>query len=67
VDAELKGIFTPIASELERQEQTIVAELNGVQGRPVDVGGYYHPDATMASQAMRPSLTFNAIIDTLSR
>jgi isocitrate dehydrogenase len=67
VDAELKRIFTPVAVELERQEQTIVAELNGVQGRPVDVGGYYHPDATMASRAMRPSATFNAIIDTLSR
>ena len=66
-DAELKRIFTPLASELERQEQTIVAELNGVQGRPVDVGGYYHPDASMASQAMRPSATFNAIIDTLGR
>ena len=66
-DAELKRIFTPIASELERQEQTIVAELNGVQGRPVDIGGYYHPDASMTSQAMRPSATFNAIIDTLAR
>jgi isocitrate dehydrogenase len=66
-DAELKRIFTPVASELERQEQTIVAELNGVQGRPVDIGGYYHPDPAMASRAMRPSATFNAIIDALSR
>ena len=41
---ELSAIFAPIAQQLEQQESTIVAELNGVQGRPVEIGGYYHPD-----------------------
>jgi isocitrate dehydrogenase len=66
-DAELKRAFTPVASELERQEQAIVAELNGVQGKPVDIGGYYHPDTTLVARAMRPSAAFNAVIDAIGR
>jgi isocitrate dehydrogenase len=42
-----------------------VKELNSVQGHPVDVGGYYHPDPVKCSAAMRPSATFNAVIDGL--
>src|SRR5687768_485456 len=64
-DADLQARFTPIASELEKNEATIVSELNGVQGAPVDVGGYYHPDPALASRAMRPSPTFNSVIDGL--
>ena len=61
-DAELARIFQPIAAELAAQESTIVAELIAVQGKPVDVGGYYQPDPKKASAAMRPSATFNAIL-----
>jgi isocitrate dehydrogenase len=64
-DAELKQRFSGVAAELERNEATIVAELNGVQGKPVDVGGYYHPDTRLTSKAMRPSATFNRILGTL--
>jgi isocitrate dehydrogenase len=62
-DAGLRTTFAPVASELERQEAVIVAELNGVQGRPVDIGGYYHPDPTRTANAMRPSATLNRIVD----
>jgi isocitrate dehydrogenase len=65
-DRELAAIFEPIARQLEQQESTIVAELNGVQGKPVEIGGYYHPDSTLTSAAMRPSATLNRIIDTIS-
>ncbi|HEY9465217.1 MAG TPA: NADP-dependent isocitrate dehydrogenase [Vicinamibacterales bacterium] len=65
-DQELSATFTPIAQQLEQQEQTIVAELNGVQGRPVEIGGYYHPDPNKTAAAMRPSPTLNRIVDSLS-
>ncbi|HWP08810.1 MAG TPA: NADP-dependent isocitrate dehydrogenase [Polyangiaceae bacterium] len=61
-DAELARVFQPIAAELAAQEAVIVKELIAVQGKPVDVGGYYQPDAKKASAAMRPSATFNAIL-----
>jgi isocitrate dehydrogenase len=64
-DRELSASFTPVARQLEEQEATIVAELNGVQGHPVDIGGYYHPDPAKTSAAMRPSATFNRIIASL--
>ena len=64
-DRDLQTRFTPIARELEENETAIVSELNGVQGAPVDIGGYYHPDPSLAARAMRPSATFNAIIDSL--
>jgi isocitrate dehydrogenase len=62
---ELKSRFAPVAAQLTRDESTIVKELNSAQGHPVDVGGYYHPDAVKCSAAMRPSATFNAVIDAL--
>jgi isocitrate dehydrogenase len=61
-DAELKRVFLPIAAELEASEATIVKELIEVQGKPIDVGGYYQPDPAKASAALRPSKTFNAIL-----
>lgn len=64
-DAGLKAKFTPIAEALARGEATIVAELNAVQGQPVDIGGYYRPDDAKASAAMRPSPTLNAILGRL--
>jgi isocitrate dehydrogenase len=65
-DAELRATFAPVARELEQNEAKIVAELNGAQGTPVDVGGYYHPDPAAAAKAMRPSATFNAVVDSLN-
>jgi isocitrate dehydrogenase len=62
-DAELKKVFTPVAAELAAYEKQIVDELAAVQGRPVDLGGYYRPDDTKAAAALRPSATFNRIID----
>ncbi|EPD86317.1 isocitrate dehydrogenase, NADP-dependent [Microbacterium sp. oral taxon 186 str. F0373] len=64
-DAQLAAAFAPIADTLAAAEQQIVAELNGVQGHPVDIGGYYHPDAAKVSAVMRPSATLNAVIDAL--
>lgn len=61
-DRELAAHFAPIAAELTSNEARIVAELNGVQGRTVDIGGYYHPDVRKTEEAMRPSATLNAII-----
>jgi isocitrate dehydrogenase len=63
IDAEMQARFASVASELEANEATIVEELLSAQGRPVDIGGYYYPDETMAENEMRPSSTFNAIID----
>ena len=61
-DAELKQVFTPVAQKLAAAEQTIVAELNAVQGKPSSIDGYYRPDDQKASAAMRPSKTFNEIL-----
>ncbi len=61
-DAELRARFAPIAERLARDEAKIVAELNAVQGQPVDIGGYYNPDTKLVEKAMRPSATFNAIL-----
>ena len=65
-DEELRAYFAPVAKALAEHEDAIVAELIGVQGQPMDVGGYYMPDDELASKAMRPSATLNAIIDDLS-
>lgn len=65
-DAELKAIFTPVAEQLTANETKIVAELNAVQGKPVDLGGYYHPDKARVADVMRPSATLNTIIDSLN-
>jgi isocitrate dehydrogenase len=61
-DGELAQTFAPLAERLAADEETIVAELNGVQGEPVDLGGYYFVDRDKATAAMRPSETFNAAI-----
>jgi isocitrate dehydrogenase len=61
-NAGLQQVFAPIAAELERNETTIVGDLNGVQGAPVDIGGYYHPDPARTARAMRPSATLNAVV-----
>jgi isocitrate dehydrogenase len=61
-DAELKQIFTPVAERLAAAEKRIIAEQIAVQGKPVDIGGYYRPDDELAVRAMRPSATFNQII-----
>lgn len=62
-DAELAAQFTPIAEALGAKEEIIVAELNEVQGKPLELGGYYAPDEEKLREAMRPSPSFNAIID----
>ena len=58
-DAELAAKFAPLAKQLAADEQKIVAELNAVQGKPVDIGGYYLPDTAKLDAIMRPSQTFN--------
>jgi isocitrate dehydrogenase len=62
-DRKLAAKFGPIAAALEANEAKIVAELAAVQGHPVEIGGYYHPDPAKTARAMRPSATLNAIID----
>jgi len=64
-DNDLKARFAGPAKELAANEARIVAELNGAQGKPQDIGGYYRPDPEKASRAMRPSATLNAIIDSI--
>jgi len=66
-DEELKAVFTPVAQQLADNEAKIVTELNEVQGRPADIGGYYRPNRALVSQVMRPSATFNAVIDDLGK
>uniref|UniRef100_A0A831U535 Isocitrate dehydrogenase [NADP] n=1 Tax=Geobacter metallireducens TaxID=28232 RepID=A0A831U535_GEOME len=64
-DAELQAKFAPIAKQLQENEAKINEELIGAQGKPVDMGGYYHPDKQKVEKAMRPSPTLNAIIDSI--
>ncbi len=64
-DAELAEAFKPVAKALAENEDKIVEELLAVQGKPVDLGGYYHADAAKVTEAMRPSATLNSIIDAL--
>jgi isocitrate dehydrogenase len=61
-DAELKAIFTPIATEFEINESKINNELIASQGKPQTIGGYYQPNPDLAAKAMRPSETFNTIL-----
>jgi isocitrate dehydrogenase len=63
-DLEIKNEFATIAEELTNNETTIVNEMNKIQGTPVNIDGYYKPNETLVSQAMRPSRTLNAIIKT---
>ncbi|WP_319445843.1 MULTISPECIES: NADP-dependent isocitrate dehydrogenase [unclassified Mycobacterium] len=62
-DKELAEHFAPLAKTLAEQEDTIVAELNEVQGDSVDIGGYYYPDPEKVTAVMRPSKTFNATLE----
>jgi isocitrate dehydrogenase len=64
-DPDLQARFTPVAQQLAAHEAQIIEELNAAQGRPVDIGGYYHPDPELCAKAMRPSATLNRIIDAL--
>jgi isocitrate dehydrogenase len=65
-DAALASAFAPLADELAANEDTIVSELNAVQGESVDLGGYYFVDRQRADEVMRPSTTFNRAIDALA-
>jgi isocitrate dehydrogenase len=65
-DADLKARFSPIAKELKENEATINAELIAAQGKKQEIGGYYKPNSDLASKAMRPSGTFNAILEKLN-
>ena len=64
-DKELAAHFAPIAEALAANEGTIIDELNGAQGPEQELGGYYRPDRALAEKAMRPSTTFNEIIDSI--
>jgi isocitrate dehydrogenase len=61
-DAELAGVFAPLAERLAADEETIIGELNGVQGKPVELGGYYYVDRALTDGVMRPSETLNAAL-----
>jgi len=65
-DADLAAAFAPVAEALVEREETINAELLGVQGSGVDIGGYYRPDAEKAAAVMRPSPTLNAVLAELA-
>ena len=61
-DAELAAHFAPLAKNLTENEQTIIAEFAAVQGKPVDIGGYYIADPAKIKAVMRPSASFNAAL-----
>jgi isocitrate dehydrogenase len=64
-DAELAAKFAPVAAALKENEAKIMEELLAVEGKPQDIGGYFHPNDELAEKAMRPSATLNAIIDAI--
>jgi isocitrate dehydrogenase len=64
-ETELQARFSRAATKLGNNEAKIIDELNAAQGQPVDIGGYFRPDTEKTTLAMRPSATFNAIIDSL--
>jgi isocitrate dehydrogenase len=64
-DAELAQQFAPLAKTLTAQEKTIVAEFAAVQGKPVDIGGYYFPSQEKLQSIMCPSKTFNEALKTV--
>jgi isocitrate dehydrogenase len=65
VDSDLSEKFAPIAVTLAAQESAIISELNDAQGDAVDIGGYYHPSEKLTVNAMRPSTTLNATLDSI--
>ncbi len=64
-DAELAAKFAPVARALEENEAKIMEELMAVEGKPQNIGGYFHPNDELAEKAMRPSATLNSIIDNI--
>lgn len=62
-DNELKELFQSIAVELKENETKIVSQLNAIQGKPVDIGGYYFPNDELTQKALRPNTLFNAILE----
>ncbi len=66
-DTALQARFAKLAKELGDNEAKIVGELNAAQGKPVDIGGYYHPNRELAAKAMRPSATFNAALAAIAK
>ena len=64
-DQEMKSLFSSIYAQLKENELKINGELMAVQGKPVNIGGYYRPDKALADKAMRPSMTLNKIIDSI--
>jgi isocitrate dehydrogenase len=65
-DKELSEFFISVYEKLAQNEEKIIGELNGAQGQKTDIGGYYRPDDEKASSVMRPSKTFNLIIDNIN-
>jgi isocitrate dehydrogenase len=65
-DKDLRAKLAPVAAAMEKNEAKIVAELGGVQGKPIAIGGYYRPDPKLTAAAMRPSSTLNGIIDAIA-
>ncbi|MDH5429864.1 MAG: NADP-dependent isocitrate dehydrogenase, partial [Nitrospirota bacterium] len=65
-DSDLKAKFTPVAKELEANIEKILEELKAIKGKPVDIGGYYHPCPDKVAAGMRPSATFNKILAILN-
>ena len=64
-DADLKAKFTPVAQSLTEKADTILQELIDAQGSPVDIKGYYYPDSDLVFKAMRPSATFNTVLESI--
>ena len=62
-DTELQSIFIQVANQISNNEDKIVSELIDIQGKSVDIGGYYQPDEELTSKSMRPSKTLNSILD----
>ena len=65
-DTELQASFATLAKELSKNEQSILKELNSIQGEPVQLNGYFHPDTNLVKQFMRPSSTFNSALSLIS-
>ena len=62
-DEKLKALFSPLAAALAENKDIIIKELNSVQGPAIEIDGYFKPDSTLCTQAMRPSATLNGLID----
>ncbi|QQL43680.1 NADP-dependent isocitrate dehydrogenase [Sulfuriroseicoccus oceanibius] len=65
-DESLQAVFAPVAERLAANEEQIVSELNSAQGVAVEIGGYYQPNEALTSQAMRPSATLNALLESIA-